>query len=314
MDYDFLKSAFKMAGIPFVENEPLKNKNTFKIDSTAKLFVAPENTEQLRSAIGGSATSGANFFILGGGSNIVFPDNEYKGIIISTQNLNSIYMDDEAIPGQTVYVTCQAGTPTAAFVNFCTKKNLSGAEQFAGLPGTIGGAVYMNARCFNKSICEIIHQTEHIDYQDSVNTKIITSEFDASEWDYKKSPFQNGKKVISQVTFALSAMPTEKHPEIEAVCKKFIAERVDKGHFKFPSAGSVFKNNHDFGAPSGKIIDDSGLRGYAIGGAQVAPFHGNFIINTGNATAENIKELVQYVQKVVQEKTGFLLEPEIIFI
>ena len=314
MNYDFLKSVFKLAHISFVENEPLKNKNTFKIDSTAKLFVTPNDAEQLRSAIGGAATSDANFFILGGGSNIVFPDNEYKGIIISTQNLNSIYMDDEAIPGQTVYVTCQAGTPTAAFVNFCTKKNLSGAEQFAGLPGTIGGAVYMNARCFNKSICEIIHQTEHIDYQDSVNTKIITSEFDASEWDYKKSPFQNGKKVITQVTFALSAMPAEKHPEIESVCKKFIAERVDKGHFKFPSAGSVFKNNHDFGAPSGKIIDDAGLRGYAIGGAQVAPFHGNFIINTGNATAENIKELVQYVQKVVQEKTGFLLEPEIIFI
>lgn len=314
MDLEFLKTAYKMAKIAYTENESLRNKNTFKIDSTAKLFVMPETAEQLRSAIGGAATTGSKFFILGGGSNIVFPDKVYDGIIISTQNINTIYMDDEATPGQKVLVSCQAGTPTAAFVNFCTKKNLTGAEQFAGLPGSIGGAVYMNARCFDKSICEIIHHTEHIDYTDSVNTKIVTSDYNAADWDYKKSPFQTGNKVITEVTFALSALPPEQHTEIETSCKKYINERVEKGHFKFPSAGSVFKNNRAFGAPSGKIIDDAGLRGYAIGGAQVAPFHGNFIINTGNATAENIKELVNYVQKVVQEKTGFMLDPEIIFL
>ena len=145
--------------------------------------------------------------------------------------------------------------------------------------------------------------------------------FNSTDWDYKKSPFQENSvsqtphRYITQVTFRLTpATGPDAHERIAADCKKYIAERVDKGHFKYPSAGSVFKNNHAFGAPSGKLIDDCGLKGLASGGAQIAPFHGNFIINTGNATAEDIKALVKAAQKTVKEKFGFELEPEIIFV
>ena len=96
--------------------------------------------------------------------------------------------------------------------------------------------------------------------------------------------------------------------------QKYISERVDKGHFKYPSAGSVFKNNHDFGKPSGKIIDEAGLRGYSIGGAKIADFHGNFIINVNKATAKDIKDLVLYTQTQIKNNFGFSLEPEIIFV
>jgi len=138
--------------------------------------------------------------------------------------------------------------------------------------------------------------------------------FNAADWDYKKSPYQNCKRFITTATFKLIQKTETDKPSIEADCKKFINERVSKGHFKFPSAGSVFKNNHDFGKPSGKIIDECGLKGYTIGGAQVAPFHGNFIINSNHATASDIKNLVEYIQKIIYEKQGFSLETEIIFV
>lgn len=315
MNYDFLTSAFSMAHIPFTKDEPMASKTTFKVGGTAALYVKPQDASQLQSAIGGAATAGAKYFILGGGSNVVFPDGSYDGVIISTAELNAIILDRDDTPApDKVLVTCQAGTPMAAFVNFCTSKNLSGAEQFAGLPGSVGGAVYMNARCFERSISDFLYQTEHIDFSDTVKTKIVTTAFNAADWDYKKSPFQSGSKLITAATFVLTQKTPADHAEIEADCKKYIAERVDKGHFKYPSAGSVFKNNHEFGAPSGKLIDQVGLKGYSIGGAQVAPFHGNFIINTGNATASQIHQLVQHIQSVVKDKLGFQLEPEIIFI
>lgn len=314
-----------MARIPFVENEPMATKNTFKVGGNAAVFVLPENVSQLQSALAASAAAEAPYFLLGGGSNIVFPDGTYEGIIISTQNLNSIIMTDdkpENLPDDKVLVTCEAGTPMAAFVKFCTEHSLKGAETFAGLPGTIGGAVFMNARCFEKSISDILYQTEHIEFIKPTQSKLVTMDFNPADWDYKKSPFQmpsdfkadsTPRRYIASATFCLTYAPDEK-AQIEADCKKYIAERVDKGHFKYPSAGSVFKNNHSFGAPSGKIIDDAGLHGYSIGGAQVAPFHGNFIININAATAEDISKLVKHVQNTVKDKTGFLLEPEIIFI
>lgn len=328
METSFLKSAFSMAHIAFTENEPLSSKTTFKVGGNAELFVIPESISQFQSALAGSASSELPFFVLGGGSNVVFPDDTYHGIVISTQKLNSIIMTDneyDDLPKGKVLVTCQAGCSTAAFVNFCTKHNLSGAEQFAGLPGTIGGAAYMNARCFEKSISDIIYSTEHLDLSVPTKSKLITQKIDPTQWAYKKSPFQDkitneklrttyNKTYVTSVTFVLDQLTESSHVQIEENCKKYIAERVDKGHFKYPSAGSVFKNNHDFGAPSGKIIDEAGLRGYQIGGAQVAPFHGNFIINTGNAKSSEIKQLVEYIQKIVQEKTSFLLEPEIIFV
>ena len=314
----------KVAKIPYTENEPLAQKSTFKVGGTAKLFIMPQNAEQLESAIKAIRSSEIKYFLTGGASNVVFPDGEYNGAIISTQGIKEIfYESDELSADNKALVTCQCGVPMATFVDFCTKKGLSGAEQFAGLPGTVGGAVYMNARCFDRSISDILYSTTHLEFQDKTS-KIIEKPFDKNEWDYKKSPFQNhqnssSQRYLVQATFSLT--PTQQtsdaagaREQIALECKKYIAERVNKGHFKYPSAGSVFKNNHSFGAPSGKLIDDCGLKGLTIGGAQIAPFHGNFIINTGTATAADIRALVQAAQNAVKQKFGFDLEPEIIFV
>ena len=313
----------KVAKIPYSENEPLAPKSTFKVGGTARLFISPQTPEQLESVI--SAVRGAElpYFVTGGASNVVYPEGTYEGAIISTQAIKEIFFDeDQTGPDGSALVTCQCGVPMAAFVDFCTRKNLTGAEQFAGLPGTVGGAVYMNARCFDRSISDILYSTTHIEFQNDKG-RFVELPFNAADWDYKKSPFQagttengsqNNPRYITQVTFRLTPAGAAAHDRISADCKKYIAERVDKGHFKYPSAGSVFKNNHAFGAPSGKLIDDCGLKGLTAGGAQIAPFHGNFIINTGKASAEDIRTLVKAAQKAVKEKFGFDLEPEIIFV
>lgn len=321
---DFLTSMLNIAKIPYKENEPLAQKSTFKVGGKARLYLSPETPEQLESAIGALQSSELPFFVTGGASNVVFPDGIYEGAVISTQGIKEIFYDsDETASDGSALVSCQCGVPMAAFVDFCTKKSLSGAEQFAGLPGTVGGAVYMNARCFDRSISDILYSTKHLEFNNQ-SGKIIEKPFDSTEWDYKKSPFQfpqkennssashQDRRYIIEATFRLTKANSNQN--ISAECKKYIAERVNKGHFKYPSAGSVFKNNHAFGSPSGKLIDECGLKGFTIGGAQIAPFHGNFIINTGNATADNIKALVQTAQKAVKEKFGFDLEPEIIFV
>lgn len=332
---NLLQNSSDFSGI-INEHEPLAQKSTFKVGGTARFFLSPSDISSFNYAYNLLKQNNIKHFILGGGSNIVFPDSEYQGVILSTSNLNSITILDkeqthilkaelsssipelsQKINENTVFVKCLCGTPTATFVSFCTKNNLSGAEQFAGLPGSIGGALYMNARCFDKSISDITVATTHLTYSESqISEKELL--FSPSQWDYKKSPFQKTKqeadKIVLNGIFFLTQKTSEQHSQIESDCKKFISERVDKGHFKFPSAGSVFKNNREFGKPSGKIIDECGLKGTQIGGAQIAPFHGNFIININHATASDIKKLVELCQKEVENKFNFKLQNEIIFV
>ena len=304
-------------------DEPLAQKTTFKSGGKAKLFIAPEHYNSFQKVISILVGMKQKFFILGGGSNVVFPDDDFEPVVISTQAFNDVEIfKEEDLPfdfGKVVLdegkvlVTCFSGTPMASFVNFCTENNISGAEEFAGLPGTIGGAVYMNARCFNKSISDILFSVSYMDYS-TENVKLRHSRFNPDEWAYKKSPFQNTNYFITTTTFLMEQKTADQHQQIADNSRYFIVERISKGHFKFPSAGSVFKNDHSFGKPSGQIIDEAGLRGFSIGGAQVAPFHGNFIINTGKAKSEDVKALVTHIQEIVLKKYSFKLEPEIIFV
>lgn len=317
-----IKEALKNEKIPYIENQPMAQKTTFKVGSTADLFVAPENAASFIKTLNLIKENNLPYFILGGGSNVVFPDTPYKKIIVSTENLKKIEILDSDMQDK-VFLKCQAGTPMASFVSFCSSHNFSGAEQFAGLPGSVGGAVYMNARCFNKSISELFYSAEYINTSDECNNSLNNITFSESDWSYKRSPFQekdktkSDYKVVTSATFILKKLPEnddEAHKKLEEDCKHYISERVSKGHFKYPSAGSVFKNNRSFGKPSGQIIDEAGLRGLQIGGAQIAPFHGNFIINTNNATSEDIKKLVLKAKETVFNKYGFNLETEIIFL
>ncbi|MBQ0003960.1 MAG: UDP-N-acetylmuramate dehydrogenase [Treponema sp.] len=294
------------------ENEEMSRHFSFKVGGVTPLLVEPETTESFLECLNLAESEKVPYFILGGGTNIVFSDSGFDGAVISTGRLNKVEI--VASEGENVTVRALCGAQMNAIVNFCTKNGLSGLEEFCGLPGTCGGAAYMNARCFNREISDVAENIEYADLCGANSTytqKILNP--DKTLWSYKKSPFTDTKRVVYAVEFKLTREDGSKASQIAEKAASFMKERVDKGHFKFPCAGSVFKNNHDFGAPTGQIIDGLGLKGTAVGGAQVAPFHGNIIINTGAASASDIKALVELVKKEVREKKGFELEEEIIF-
>lgn len=293
--------------------ENMASHTTMKVGGNAPLFVTPFNEDSLVFAVKVFLQNNLPFFVLGGGSNIIVSDKGFTGAVlylgkISSISMEEISLEEYEVPGDRV-VYCGAGASISLLVNYCTELELSGLENFAGLPGTVGGAVFMNARCFETSISERLLSVRYINLD---KLEICNYNFCASDWDYKVSPFQKMNAIILGVKFTLSYGSVKKSI-IEEKCKKSISERKEKGHFLKPSAGSVFKNNHSFGKPSGKIIDEVGLKGFQLGGAQVASWHGNFIVNNGNATASDVKHLVEHCKKCVLEKTGFALEEEVIF-
>ncbi|NLL99952.1 MAG: UDP-N-acetylmuramate dehydrogenase [Treponema sp.] len=272
---------------------------TFKVGGKIKVLVSPKDVKSFTKLISVFNKKKINYFILGGGSNIVPPEKDFKKIVLSTKKLNKITYDGEKL-------ICGSGAKIDEIIQYCKDNSLTGMENFCGLPGTIGGAVYMNARCYDKSISDILLEVKYVQ-----NDTVQIYKKNKDDWDYKVSPFQKNKKCIVEVFFEVKKGHKK---EIIANCENFFLDRYEKGHFKFPSAGSVFKNNRNYGKPSGKIIDEAGLCGKIIGGAQIAPWHGNFIINTGKATADDIKKLVNYVKMHVKKQTGFKLDCEIIFL
>ncbi len=303
---------------------------TFKTGGKIPLYAEPVDEDDLKLILEFFHQQKIPSFILGGGSNIVPDDEGLDFAVISTRCLRwiSVYADDaESLAGcgdsakkscgaddaETLLLTCGAGTPIEKITEFCIENSLSGLESFAGLPGTAGGAAYMNARCYGASVSDVLVSARYIKCPAEGKGCFSFAEYAKKDedWDYKKSPFQNTADVIVSVTFRVAKGDSA---EIKSKSESFVEDRRNKGHFRFPSAGSVFKNNREFGKPSGQIIQDAGLRGLSEGGAQVAPWHGNIIVNTGNATSSEIKKLSDTVASEVKNKFGFELENEIMFV
>ena len=233
-------------------------------------------------------------------------------------------------------VQIDSGSSWGSVISFCKKENLGGFEGFTGLSGTVGGALYMNATCFALSACDNLISAEYFDSRDG---KIHVYEKKESDWGYKKSPFQSadctdftdggvagdspqrgeratkcerGERLLPFVILSAKfALKPGFDPQKSEQC---MASRREKGHFRAPSSGSAFKNDAAHGIIAGKVIDECGLKGFSVGGAQIAPWHGNFIINPEQkATASDIKNLSDQVKRIVLEKKGISLENEIIF-
>lgn len=300
-------------------DEPMKEHTTFRTGGPADLFIVPENGDELCALVDFFADQDVPVSILGGGSNILVSDNGIRGAIISFDSLGGItsHIDSE---GARLCVSAGAGSSINALTHFCLTEKLSGLERFAGLPGSVGGALFMNARCYEMSVSDVILYADVLHFLDG-GCIIEKYRHNSGDWGYKKSPFQvvggidqlllgEDRKCILSATFAVSEGLSD---SIRSEMEKYVSDREGKGHFRFPSAGSMFKNNHDFGMPSGKIIDEAGLRGFRIGDAQVSPWHGNFVINAGNACSTDVRALVEEIKTQVYRKTGFSLECEVIF-
>jgi UDP-N-acetylmuramate dehydrogenase len=300
-------------------DEPMSLHTTFKVGGPADVWVRPDGACFPGSAaalLRTAASAGIPVFVLGGGANLVVADRGIRGIVLDTGDWTGWdFAAGDASAGEKGVshllgpdtVRVRSGTTVDALVDAAAEYGRGGLEFLAGMPGTVGGVVWMNARCMEKSVSDVLVEVEILD-EDCKRGKVP---YNPEDFAYKKSPFQERDVLILEARFRLARRAGE---EIRLEARALRRDRVAKGHFRAPSAGSAFKNNRVFGKPTGKIIDDLGLRGFSVGGAAVAPWHGNLIINTGNATATDIRALVDTLTEKVRAEAGITLEPEILFV
>ena len=317
---EFAQSFKQNKKIALYFDQDLASRTSFKIGGRAALLAEPKDSDSLAELLKGAKAAGIPYFVLGGGTNVLFDDSGFDGIVVSTKKLSGISLaqDCAAKNGEKAIIRAAAGESVAALVSFAEREGLSGLEEFAGLPGTVGGAVYMNARCFDREMSDVAAKITWLEWTDNAQAqdgagafRVKSAVFAPSDWDYKKSPFTGTGRVVLSAEFIVQKGDKA---SIAQKAAAFIQERKDKGHYKAPCAGSVFKNNRAFGRPTGKIIDELGLKGERRGGAQIAPFHGNIIINAGGASSADVRALVDLCKARAKEKFGIELEEEIVLV
>lgn len=278
--------------------EPMEKHTTFKIGGPAEYFIKIETIEELKEVLNFANQTNTEIFILGNGSNILVSDKGIKGITLMIK-LEKIDIQEKE---ETIQITIGAGEKLGKLAQICLQKEITGLEELSGIPGTIGGAVRMNAGAHGKEMKDIIKTVKCIDYQGK------EKEFTNKElaFNYRSSIFKKQKYIITEVTIELQKGKKE---EINAKMKEFATYRKEKQPIEYPSAGSTFKRGADF--ITAKLIDEAGLKGYAIGDAEVSTKHSGFIINKGKATAKNVLELTEHIQNTIREKFHKEIELEI---
>jgi UDP-N-acetylmuramate dehydrogenase len=240
------------------------------------------------------------FFVLGGGANVLVHDSGFDGLVIHTEKLSRISVEEQRIQAE-------CGLTVDRLVNTAEEHGLTGLEFAAGLPGTVGGALFMNARAYEGEFSTIVSsvQTLHIRGRKVEHTIL---KHDRLDFSYKQSVFQGRAYYVYSVTLQLSpGNSAEIHETGELIRQK----RRQAGQYVFPNAGCIFKNSYDIGRPTGQIIDDLGLKGTRIGDAEVYVKHGNFIVNRGHATADNVYQLILLLESRLKEHLGVTVEREI---
>lgn len=279
-------------------NEDMSEHTTFKTGGKADFFVIANNIEELKFILQISKDYNLPLFIIGNGSNILVTDKGVRGIICKI-NIKKFEVREE---GKDIFVTLGSGEKNAIISQKLLNLEISGFEFAAGIPGTIGGAIKMNAGAHEKEMKDIVFETEYLD----VNGKIKKIRLNEHNFSYRHSIFSNNKYIIIESTLKLNK---GQKFEIENKMKEYLSFRKEKQPINMPSAGSTFKRGNGFFAS--KLIDECGLKGFKIGGAKVSEKHAGFIVNTGNATSKDILELIEHVRKVVYDKTGDKLELEV---
>ena len=283
-------------GIPFLQEEPLKNHTTFRIGGPASIFCTPESKTQLIDAACLANRKNLPSCFLGRGSNVLFRDEGYRGMIIATSNaLKEILQCEEGLcvgAGASITATCLAAQ----------KAELAGLEFANGIPGTLGGAIYMNAGAYGGEMKDVLRSVTYVDETGAENTVDSCN----LALGYRTSLFQRKPWCILSAVLDLRQGKTE---EILALMEHNRKLRDEKQPMDLPSAGSAFKRPD--GNFAGALIDRSGLRGYRVGDAAISEKHCGFIVNLGKATCQDVLTLMETVQGIVLEKTGYLLEKEI---
>jgi len=281
------------------QNEPMKNHTSFKIGGPAEFYIKITSIKELQKILEFAKKEKIKITILGNGSNVLVSDSGIKGIVIRT-NLKEIKIEQKE--QNKIEITVDDATPIGFLAQKLLKEEITGFEEISGIPGTIGGAILMNAGAHGKEMKDIVTEITAIDY----NGKIHKFTNEQAKFTYRNSIFSSGKYIILQAKIILEKGNAK---EIKAKMDEYAQFRKEKQPIEYPSAGSTFKRGTDF--ITAKLIDDAGLKGYTIGGAKVSEKHAGFIINTGNATAQDVLDLAKYVTDKVYEKFGKKIEFEI---
>ena len=278
-------------------NEPMKKHTTFQVGGNADCLIAIEKDEELKSLINYLNRIEIPYLVLGNGSNLLVSDDGFRGIVLKTKgSFSQITVEDEL-------VTAQSGALLSQVAKSAYEHGLTGFEFAAGIPGTVGGGVVMNAGAYGGEMAHVVQTVEVIDK----SGEILVMDNSSMEFGYRNSVIKRHPFVVSKVTFKLQKGDKE---QIKTRMDELAAARREKQPLEYPSAGSTFKRPEGYFA--GKLIMDSGFRGFTLGGAQVSEKHCGFIINRNNATAKDISDLMKEVSEGVYEKYGVRLEPEVI--
>ena len=304
-----LKQQLQAEGIAYRADEPLAAHCTFKIGGPADVFALPETEEQLCRVIALCKEQGVKYYLLGNGSNILFEDAGYRGVVIDTMALKMGigFLEQVAHPGAApgeVYdaVIAGAGLKLSSLCTAALENSLTGLEFAYGIPGTVGGAVYMNAGAYGGAMKDVLQSVRYL----TQDGDIVEADAAVLDLSYRHSIFEENGGCILSAKFHLKRGDPN---AIKARMNELMAKRVEKQPLDKPSAGSTFKR--PVGAFASALIDQCGLRGFRHGGAAVSEKHCGFVVNLGGATCADVLALCDEVRAIVKEKTGFDLEKEI---
>ena len=280
-------------------NEPMSKHTSFKTGGNAEIYIIAKTEDEVKKVIKYSEDKDIPLHIMGNGTNFLVQDSGIRGIMLKI-DIQTLYINES--DQNEVIVTAGAGIKIMGLAQILKQKGLTGFEELSGIPGTIGGANRMNAGAHGKEIKDIIIETKCIDK----NGKTIVFKNNEQNLVYRSSIFKNNKYIIIETKLKLSKGNTE---DIEQKMIKYLKQRREKQPLEYPSAGSTFKRGNGF--ITSKLIDECGLKGYSIGGAQISEKHAGFIINKGDATSKDILDLIEYTKKKVYEKFEVIIEEEI---
>lgn len=283
------------------ENEPMSKHTSFKIGGLADYFVKVETIQELSLLLALAKTENIPYQIIGNGTNLLVRDGGIRGLVIKLELKSWVVGKQQEV----AYITVGAGLPLAQLALIALENGLSGLECMAGIPGTVGGAIRMNAGAFGQEMKDVVVFSKCMDQ----NGKIEELSLQLHEFDYRKSTFEKNGLILLETTIKLQYGKKDEIQRKMEECKKL---RMKNQPLEFPNAGSIFKRNVE--VPIAKLIDECGLKGYRIGDAEVSTKHAGFIVNKGNATASQVLQLIEQVKKEVKRKFEKEIKLEIIVI
>ena len=280
------------------KDEPMSKHTSFRVGGLADIWIKVKNIDELEFIIKYVKEKEIPMYIIGNGTNTLVKDSGIRGIVINP-DFDYINVEEQ---GENVKATVGAGVKLPMLANTFMKKEIEGLEFASGIPGTIGGAIRMNAGAYGGEMQQIVESVRYMDEEGNIkNAKV-----DELDFSYRYSRFKENREIIIDATLNIKK---GKYEEIKEKMNDFNNKRIEKQPLNMPSAGSTFKRGNGF--ITSQLIDEAGLKGFQIGGAMVSEKHAGFIVNTGNATADDILKLTDYIIKKVYEKYGKILELEI---